>query len=192
MATSTRSRAAAGDAGFNRTIPAAPFQYASMGVHKTRRYCSSSRLRPRRDMRPIYFPVTLTCPKPIPSYPLQLRIVGDHVKRRRLDRGLTQSLAASELGVSESTIVDWERGKYPASVRCYPAIIAFLGYNPLPEPRSRGQAIRRARLSRGLSRKRLAAIVGVDEATVARNEADVPRPARKPSTAILRALGLTD
>jgi transcriptional regulator with XRE-family HTH domain len=144
-----------------------------------------------RDMRPICFPVTLTCPKPIRGYPLQLSHVGDHVKRRRLDRGLTQSQAASQLGVSESTIVDWERGKYPPSVRCYPAIIAFLGYDPLPEPLSRGQAMRRERLSRGLSRKRLA-IVGVDEATVARNEADVPRPARKPRTAILRALGLSD
>jgi DNA-binding XRE family transcriptional regulator len=89
-------------------------------------------------------------------------------------------------------MVDWERGKYPASVRYYPTIIAFLDYNPLPEAETTGQRIKRARISRGLSRKRLAALAGVDEATVARVEHDAASPRRGPCQALLHALGLAN
>ena len=54
-----------------------------------------------------------------------------------------------------------------------------------------GQAIRRVRLSQGLSQERLASL-GVDEGTVRRLEADTPRMGRRPTKAIYGFFGLND
>jgi transcriptional regulator with XRE-family HTH domain len=143
-----------------------------------------------KGWRPFCWPVTMTAPKSKPSDSLPLVTVGDHLRKRRLDLGLSQVEVAAQLRLSEATIVNWERGKTEIEERFFPAVIAFLGYNPLPEAVTAGQAIRRARMSRGWSRQRLATLAGVDPATIGRIEADVPRPARKPRQAILRALGI--
>ncbi len=96
---------------------------------------------------------------------------------------------AVRLGADPLTIVNWELNNTAIEVRFYPAIIALLGFNPLPEGRTPGERIRRARLSRGLSRKRLAALAGIDEGTVAKIEADAPSPQLGPRRAVLRVLG---
>ena len=56
-----------------------------------------------------------------------------HIKRRRLELGLYQRQVAEIIGVRESTIYNWERGVEPELIHM-PAIIRFLGYNPLPIP----------------------------------------------------------
>lgn len=108
----------------------------------------------------------------------------------RLKAGLSQKEVAARLGADPLTLVNWERGKTVIDVRFYPAIIALLGLNPLPEGQTPGERIRRARLSRGLSRKRLAALAGIDEATVAKLETDVASPFPGPRKAVLRTLDL--
>jgi transcriptional regulator with XRE-family HTH domain len=133
---------------------------------------------------------SLTTAKPIPGYPRDLRHVGDHLLRRRLDLGLEQKEAAKRLGTGAWNLRNWETGRHGIEVRFYPAIIAFLGYNPLPDPHTHGDAVRRERVALGWSRKKLAKVAGVDEATVKRVEADTPRMAKKPTAAILRALSL--
>jgi transcriptional regulator with XRE-family HTH domain len=60
----------------------------------------------------------------------------------------------------------------------------------LPEARSRGEAVRRTRISRGWSRRRLARVAQVDEATVKRIEANASQMARRAITAVLEALDL--
>ena len=108
----------------------------------------------------------------------------------RLKAGLSQKDVAARLGADPMTVVNCERNKTVIEVRFYPAIIALLGCNPLPEARTPGGRMRRARLSLGLSRKRLAALAGIDEATVAKLEADVASPYPSPKRAVLRALDL--
>jgi hypothetical protein len=39
------------------------------------------------------------------------------------------------LGTDEGSIMNWEKGRTVPKVYRLPAIIRFLGYNPLPEPR---------------------------------------------------------
>ncbi len=51
-----------------------------------------------------------------------------------------------------------------------PAIINFLGYAPFAPTSSLPQRLRRYRKIRGLSRKKLAGVLGVDESTLARWE----------------------
>ena len=51
-------------------------------------------------------------------------------------------------------------------VHYYPRIIALLGYNPLPEPTTFEEAVRRESMSRGLGRLALARFVGAAETTI--------------------------
>lgn len=89
------------------------------------------------------------------------------------------------------TIRNWEKGWTQIDVRFYPAIIEFLGYNPLPEARTLGEAVRRQRLALGLTQEGLANHASVDPATVSRLEADRPRTAKRPTMAVLQTLGMS-
>ena len=117
-------------------------------------------------------------------YPKELKSLGDHLKACRLDLGLTQKQAAVKLAVDAGSVGNWEISRTSIKTRYYPALIEFLGYNPLPEPTSPGQAIRRARMTRGWSRRKLACAAGLDEATVSRIETDTKGIARRSWTRI--------
>jgi transcriptional regulator with XRE-family HTH domain len=134
---------------------------------------------------------SLTAHRPKPGYPKQINSLGDHLKVRRLDLGLTQKAVAAELAVDPDSVRNWEVGRTSIDVRNYPALIAFLGYNPLPIGNTPGEAIRRERMTRGWSRKGLAAVAGVDEATVSRVEADTKGTARNCWKRIRRTLKLS-
>ncbi|MEW6324773.1 MAG: helix-turn-helix transcriptional regulator [Nitrospirota bacterium] len=71
-------------------------------------------------------------PRPIvppKGYPVAPRTLGEHVRKRRLDLGLYQAQVAERIGVTKSTVYNWERGREPA--RQHQAkIIEFLGYWP--------------------------------------------------------------
>ena len=83
---------------------------------------------------------------------------------------------------------NWEGAKTEPAVGFFPRLISYLGYNPLPEVASRGQRVRRERISRGLSRKALADAVNVDDVTVSRMEEDVKGMASRAAGAICRFL----
>jgi len=84
-----------------------------------------------------------------------------------MDRGLLQRDVARVVGVDKWTVLNWERGKTQPVVRYYPAIIAFLGYNPLPAAgETFPERLKAARRAQGMSWKRLAAYLGVWETTV--------------------------
>ena len=109
----------------------------------------------------------LTAPKlPREDYPAEPKSLGEHIKKRRVDLGLLQREVAQQLGVDKWTVLNWERGKTGPDVRYYPAIITFLGYNPLPQGETFPERLKAARQTRGLSWKRLAQELGVWESTV--------------------------
>ena len=103
--------------------------------------------------------LTLTAPKPTP-FPKGLKTIGDHLKKRRLELGFFQRDVAVKLGVSVHTIRNWEHDRTCLSMHFIPRIIAFLGYDPHPAPRSLPeQPVAKRRhlgLSRGLMAQRLA------------------------------------
>ena len=133
---------------------------------------------------------TLCAAIPKGGYPKQLNQLGDHLLKRRLDLGLTRKAAAAELQLDPESIENWEKTRTIPAVRFFPTLIKFLGYNPLPEPGTRGEAIARERICRGLSRKALAKLAGVDEATVRRLEANRPRTANRSMQAVCEFLGI--
>jgi transcriptional regulator with XRE-family HTH domain len=83
-----------------------------------------------------------------------------------MDLGLQQKEVALELGVSAETVLGWEiRSREPA-IRHWPAILAFLGYDPLPAPGSTAERLKSVRRRQGWSQRELAKTLGVDPTAV--------------------------
>jgi transcriptional regulator with XRE-family HTH domain len=126
----------------------------------------------------------------IRGYPVKFDHIGHHILKRRLDFGLQQKEAARRIGVHPGGLKNWEYGRTTPADRFMPAVIRFLGYNPSRTPETTGERVAYDRIARGWSRKRLASIASVDEATIRRIEEDRPRLARPPLLAVLTALQL--
>ena len=71
--------------------------------------------------------------QPLPRYPTHPVTVGDHIRKRRMDRGLLQREVAEIIGVTESSVWNWEHGTEP-ELHYNPKIIEFLGYIPFDCP----------------------------------------------------------
>ncbi|HLX07981.1 MAG TPA: helix-turn-helix transcriptional regulator [Thermoanaerobaculia bacterium] len=103
--------------------------------------------------------------------------MGEHLLKARLDRGIQQRDAASELGCDPGTLLNWEKGRVAPDVRFWPAILAYLGYGPRPELVGFGGRLRAAREAEGISERELARRLGLDPGTLAAWERDkVRRP----------------
>jgi len=68
--------------------------------------------------------------------------------------------------------MNWEKGFTNPGLRHYPAILSFLEYDPFPEPKTLGEWTVAWRKWHGLSRKKLARQLGIDEAALAKRERD--------------------
>ena len=75
------------------------------------------------------------------------------------------------------------------AIRFIPQIVQFLGHVPFPAPATLPERLRFHRQALGLSRRRLAKCLGVDEGTLARWERGARRPAGRFATIIETFLG---
>ncbi len=64
------------------------------------------------------------------------------------------------------SVVNWEKNRTKVGARFVPAIIEWLGYDPLPPASCLGSWITIERTRRGLARRTLAEALGWDESTV--------------------------
>lgn len=99
-----------------------------------------------------------------------MKTIADHLRKRRLELGLLQREVARKIGVSTATVTHWELGERQSAVRHLPAIIRFLGYSPLAEGTTLPERLLVWRQVQGVSRKRAARVLQVDESTLARWE----------------------
>ena len=122
----------------------------------------------------------LTCQKPSSlPYPAQLNTLGDHIRKQRLDLGLTQRQVAHRLGVTESTIWNWEADHSIPQLRFIPGIIAFLGYDPYDTQSGHlGERVLAYRHTHGLSQKELAPRLGIDPGTLGKWERGQGQPSK--------------
>ena len=118
--------------------------------------------------------IRLTARKPPPAlYPRELRTLGDHLRKRRLDLGLLQGEIAEQLDVDDMTICSWELNHTSPQLRFIPRIIAFLGYIPHDtHSDTLAKRIVTCRRAMGLSQKELAGRLGVDPSTLGRWEGE--------------------
>jgi transcriptional regulator with XRE-family HTH domain len=108
--------------------------------------------------------------------PTQPQTVGDHIRRRRLALHLLQRDVAEQVGVDKTSIFNWESNTAEPEVRFMPAVIRFLGYNPLPAATTTGGQLVRRRTTFGLSQREAATELGIDPSTLARWERGERQP----------------
>jgi transcriptional regulator with XRE-family HTH domain len=120
--------------------------------------------------------------------PIEPKTVGDHIRRRRLELKLLQKDVAKQLGVCQPSVYNWEANRSQPDIRYIPAIIQFLGYDPLPSVEGLGAQLVQRRIALGLSQKEAARRIGVDPGTLARRERDEREPAGKFAEAVERFL----
>lgn len=65
------------------------------------------------------------------------------------------------LGVTEATVLHWEKGYTQPAVYDMPAIVAFLGYDPLPSAQTLGERMRAKRRHMGWTIGEAAEALGV-------------------------------
>jgi DNA-binding transcriptional regulator YiaG len=100
------------------------------------------------------------------TYPKKITHLGDHVRRRRLDLGLTQNEAACQIGVRRETLQHWEFGRHESTVSCLSRVIQFLGYDPRPMPTSLPERLVWYRRGLGLSQAAMAREFGIAPRTL--------------------------
>lgn len=93
--------------------------------------------------------------------PMETRTLGEHIRKRRLDLGLLQIEVARIIGVTESTVWNWEHGTEPELIHT-PAVLAFIGYVPWEEPEEPVGRLAYFKKANGLSYKKLGALMERD------------------------------
>jgi len=119
--------------------------------------------------------------------PAAIDPISSLIRSRRRELSLSQEQAAAAIGVNTWTVLLWEQGRYAPAPRVYPSFIRFLGREPWPEPRTIGERLQAERLRRGLTRKQLAGVLGVDLGSISNWEGG-GKPHHRLSIAKIEAL----
>lgn len=135
-----------------------------------------------------YVPVRLDW-RASPPWSLAPETLGQHLIKRRVEQELLQREVAERLDVNTWTYLLWEKDRCRPTVRYYPAILAFLGYDPFPPPVTLAAQIASQRRRLGITIKQAAQLTGVDEGTFARWERGKWKP-REAKAAVARFLAL--
>lgn len=123
-----------------------------------------------------YCYLRLRAEKPRRGYPSQLLTIGDHIKTRRLDLGLTQAQLADLLGVTKFSVRNWERHYSEPNLQTLPRVLAWLGYDPRPQAEGLLARVAAVRQRQGLSQRQLAARLGTDQSALSAWERGETRP----------------
>jgi len=100
--------------------------------------------------------------QPLEEFTREPVTLGDHLRRRRLVLGLYQKDVAAQIGVTTSTIWNWENNWSSIALGYMPKVIKFLGYNPIPCPEDLMERLAWYKQVNGLSLELLGAEMGRD------------------------------
>jgi transcriptional regulator with XRE-family HTH domain len=114
-----------------------------------------------------------------PKYPKNLKSIGDHIRKKRLDLGLLQRNVAEQIAVSEATIYNWERNITSPQVYQIPSVIRFLDYDPFPPSKTFPERLVSVRRKLGLSQRAIAEKLGIDATTIGQWESGTHQPSRR-------------
>jgi DNA-binding transcriptional regulator YiaG len=116
---------------------------------------------------------------PSKPYPKELKTIGDHLKKQRLELNMLQKELAERFGATVCTVRNWEKNRSNPSLPFIPRIIQFLGYVPYGASNPDfGKKIATNRRSLGLRQKDLAQVIGVDPSTIRFWEKGKHRPSK--------------
>jgi len=91
--------------------------------------------------------------------------LGEHIRRRRRELGISQRQATKDLGVNDWTVLNWEKGRTAPPIGAIPAILLWLGHDPFPRPRTLQERMLAARRAAGWTIGEAARQLGVNAAT---------------------------
>ena len=119
-------------------------------------------------VRCIFVNTKLWGKKPVnAAYPDELVTLGDHLRKVRLDRGLSQPQVAKLLKATPDTVTGWELNRHEPPARFAKRIIQFIGYFPFNNDRtSIGRQLYNARLLSGKTQEQVAKLTGCDESNL--------------------------
>jgi transcriptional regulator with XRE-family HTH domain len=114
------------------------------------------------------------------NIPTELKTIGDHLKKKRLESNLYQRQVGEIIGVDEVTIFNWENKISRPSIKKLPKIVEFLGYVPIKEPNNTfPEKLKSLRKKLGFSQKKLAIYIKIDQTTIRKWEAGIGKPSKK-------------
>lgn len=114
--------------------------------------------------------------KQVKGYPESPSTLGQHLRKRRLDLGLTQEQVAARFGISVTSYNYWEADRIDPKIAQWPEITRFLGRDPSPAPTSFGEALGALRRALGFDKRKLAATLGADVKSILNWEAGRTSP----------------
>lgn len=126
------------------------------------------------------------------GYPAVPGSLGEHLRKRRLDLRQTQEKVAGRFGVTYTSYNGWEADRIAPKISQWPEVIRFLGYDPLPHPKSFAEAVTALRRSLGMDKRKLAARLGVDVKSVTNWEAGKTRPLSNMRKRIISQIGRSE
>ncbi len=114
--------------------------------------------------------VVLKAQKPIKKdYPDELKTIGDHIRRKRIELKLFQKELAKFIGVDECTVTNWEKNHSKPRLPFLPKIIRFLGYIPFEiNDSNHREQIKLLRKIKESPQKNYAKEIGVDPFTLSK------------------------
>ena len=124
------------------------------------------------------------------GYPREPQTLGEKIRQRRMDLGLTQRTLAKNLGCMQETVLQWEQDTCIPLARRWPRIEAVLGTGLVPDQPGFPGRIRAARHRLGLTQAELAARVRMDERTIRNAESGLRRPTAATSAKLRLVLGI--
>jgi len=100
---------------------------------------------------------------PNPAVPRECITLGDHIRKKRIERKQSQSHLAKSFKVTADTVTNWELNRNNISRLYYPIIEEYLGYLPIEITiTDMARKLISYRWKYSLSIKRLASELGVD------------------------------
>ncbi len=77
--------------------------------------------------------LSFSVPKPPDSrIPREIVTLGDHLRKRRIELGLTLKQVGEKFEVGPKRVLCWEQGHHQPHPKHHRGIIEFLGYDPFP------------------------------------------------------------
>ena len=96
------------------------------------------------------------------------KTLGEHLKKCRRKLGLLQREAAERMGILTETYLNWEKGHTEPVASQFRPVVAFLGYDPTPGPKTLAERLEAKRRATGMTFEQVAARLDWDPGTLTR------------------------
>jgi transcriptional regulator with XRE-family HTH domain len=94
--------------------------------------------------------------------------LGEHLKKRRRELGLLQREAAERMGIGTETYANRENGRTKPVAAQFRTVVEFLGYDPMPPPKTLSERLKAKRRLLGATFAQVARHLGWDPGTLRR------------------------